>query len=298
MGSGFSYKNKLYVLEEKDLYVILGVDENADPETISKEYRTIAKILHPDLHPDLPADEKEKLNQIFKKITAAFNLLKDPEARKNYDLEQKLFRAKRETTDKKIKPTEPPKQQPQPTKPPEPKKEPPKQQPQPTKPPEPKKEQPKGDLQSSSPIKNDPRLQNTLSGFSFKSINFEVDMDKLRVERVQKDKEHAKENFEKAKKLITEKNYDEAINILRFLTEKYGNIAVYHSYLGLAMEGKGWQGYAQAEFKVALHYDPLEPIAQKHYNYTPQTGQTKHETTDKDQGKGILGKFKSFFNKS
>lgn len=64
----------------KDYYTILGVDRKASPEEIRKAYRKLARMYHPDINPgDKKAEDK------FKEISAAYEVLDDPEKRKRYD---------------------------------------------------------------------------------------------------------------------------------------------------------------------------------------------------------------------
>jgi len=63
-----------------DLYNELGVSRSASDEEIRRAYRGLAKEHHPDLHPgDKQAEDK------FKRISAAFAILGDPDKRKRYD---------------------------------------------------------------------------------------------------------------------------------------------------------------------------------------------------------------------
>lgn len=63
-----------------DPYKTLGLSRDASQEEIGKAYRKLAKEYHPDLNPgDRGAEER------FKKISAAHNLLSDPEKRARYD---------------------------------------------------------------------------------------------------------------------------------------------------------------------------------------------------------------------
>ncbi len=248
-----NYKEKLYILDEKDHYKILGISEFADSDTISKEYKKLAKQFHPDKHPTLNPTEKEELNVIFKKITSAFNFLKDPSERKRYDSEMNLRRVKAR------------------------------------------------DLEIKKDIKVEHKPANEKATFTFNSVNMNVDLEAIKAEKIRKEREQAQGLFNQAKKLLQNQSYDEAITILRGLTEKYGKEAIYHSHLGLAMEGKGWTGYAQAEFKVALYYNPSDEVALKHYKPSPKTldqQAAKTGTNDNNSdSKGVMGKLRSFFGK-
>ncbi len=66
----------------QDYYEILGVDRNASEKEIKNAYRKLARKWHPDLH---SAGEKEKAEEEFKKINEAYEVLSDPEKRKQYD---------------------------------------------------------------------------------------------------------------------------------------------------------------------------------------------------------------------
>jgi DnaJ-class molecular chaperone len=61
-------------------YEVLGVKPDASADEIRKVYRKLAKQFHPDLNPGKPEAEAR-----FKAISAAYDLLSDPEKRGRYD---------------------------------------------------------------------------------------------------------------------------------------------------------------------------------------------------------------------
>jgi molecular chaperone DnaJ len=63
-----------------DLYEALGVDRKASADEIKKAYRKLAGRYHPDRNPDDKAAEDR-----FKQISHAYDVLSDPEKRKQYD---------------------------------------------------------------------------------------------------------------------------------------------------------------------------------------------------------------------
>ena len=64
----------------KDYYAILGVPRGASAEQIKRAYRKLARELHPDVNPDAQAQQR------FQDVTAAYEVLTDPQKRQIVDL--------------------------------------------------------------------------------------------------------------------------------------------------------------------------------------------------------------------
>lgn len=65
----------------KDFYQVLGVSRSASQSEIKKAYRKLALKWHPDKN----TDNQEEAQKKFQEISAAFEVLSDPEKKKTYD---------------------------------------------------------------------------------------------------------------------------------------------------------------------------------------------------------------------
>jgi curved DNA-binding protein CbpA len=69
-----------------DYYIVLGIEEDADDETIRSAFRALARRYHPDVGAGSSPVE-------FQRAREAYETLADPERRRRYDLQLKRARA-------------------------------------------------------------------------------------------------------------------------------------------------------------------------------------------------------------
>ena len=67
-------------MAKRDYYEVLGVNRDADEDTLKKAYRRLAMKHHPDRNPDNP-----KAEEAFKEGKEAYEMLSDPNKRAAYD---------------------------------------------------------------------------------------------------------------------------------------------------------------------------------------------------------------------
>ena len=73
-------------LYEKDFYAILGVDKKAGADEIKKKYRSLAREFHPD-----KTKGDDALEEKFKAVSEAYDILSDSKKRAEYDEARSLF---------------------------------------------------------------------------------------------------------------------------------------------------------------------------------------------------------------
>ena len=70
----------------RDYYDVLGLKKTATQDEIKKAYRKLARKYHPDANPDDPKAEEK-----FKEVSSAYEVLSDPNKRKQYDAGPSFF---------------------------------------------------------------------------------------------------------------------------------------------------------------------------------------------------------------
>lgn len=75
-------------LYEKDLYQILGVKKSDDDAAVKKQYRKLARELHPD-----KTKGDKKLEERFKAVSEAYEVLSDAKKRAEYDEMRQLYKS-------------------------------------------------------------------------------------------------------------------------------------------------------------------------------------------------------------
>jgi len=77
-------------LYEKDLYLILGVKKSDDSAAVKKQYRKLARELHPD-----KTKGDKKLEERFKSVSEAYEVLSDEKKRAEYDEMREAYKGGR-----------------------------------------------------------------------------------------------------------------------------------------------------------------------------------------------------------
>ncbi|KAM5551585.1 hypothetical protein ABKV19_026433 [Rosa sericea] len=74
-----AYRIHKAVSDKKSWYEVLGIPETADSQTIKKQYKELALVVHPDKNSSLAADGA------FRHVKTALDILSDPQQKEDYD---------------------------------------------------------------------------------------------------------------------------------------------------------------------------------------------------------------------
>ena len=76
-----------HVRLRQDHFEVLGISRSATESDVRQAYTRFARVLHPDARrPASLADVEEKRDEVFLRVTAAYETLRDPEARRKYEI--------------------------------------------------------------------------------------------------------------------------------------------------------------------------------------------------------------------
>lgn len=81
-------------INKNDHYEVLGVEQDASGEEIRDAYYGLVKFYHPDVNPNTEHEIREKAEEIFTRITSAYETLIEPEKREEYDSREELAELK------------------------------------------------------------------------------------------------------------------------------------------------------------------------------------------------------------
>ena len=204
----------------------------------SEEIRASYKKLVKEVHPDrfaVPA-EKSKAEEAFKRLGVAFSTLKDPLMRKDYE---RIIERQN--------------------------------------PPQPRTSSSSSASSSSSRPASGPSASAGPSAAPASGPASGVGPRPATTGRVSEQTLHemAEKHYQSGRAFERKNQMDDAIKEYQEAIRIRNEVGKFHSQLGLALDKKGWSGYAQAEFKVALHFDPTDKLALKHYKPTAGSGQVK-----------------------
>lgn len=83
-----------FINKEDDYYELLRVEKSATSEDIKDSYYQLIKKFHPDANTNFPEDIRGKAEQIFTKVTKAYEILLDEQKRTEYDGRDELNQIK------------------------------------------------------------------------------------------------------------------------------------------------------------------------------------------------------------
>ncbi len=84
-------------------HVFLGVTERADGDDLRTAFHARAQLLHPDQFFELEDTElKQRIYDVYKRVTEAYRVLGDPEARRHYELQRQAGGVRLDKTSRNV----------------------------------------------------------------------------------------------------------------------------------------------------------------------------------------------------
>lgn len=233
------------IIKEENLFSILNITTDATSEDIRSAYKKLVKEVHPDRFSD--SDEKTKAEEAFKRLGVAFNTLRDPLQRKDYERVIERYYPSFSTSSRSTSSSTASSGSSTGTSS------------------KPSSGTPSG-ASADSPKASAPHRPNHTAPFQDPQVA---------KQREQARQEQAERHYTTGRDFERKNQMDDAVKEYQEAIRIKNEVAKYHSQLGLVLDKKGWSGYAQAEFKVALHFDPTDKLALKHYKPTAGASQSK-----------------------
>jgi DnaJ-class molecular chaperone len=73
------------IIDELDYYQLLHLDRGASPTDVKRAYHSSSRAFHPDANRHLDPDQQNAIASIAKRITEAYQVLRDPRRRRAYE---------------------------------------------------------------------------------------------------------------------------------------------------------------------------------------------------------------------
>lgn len=73
------------ILDELDYYQVLEIERSVPASSVRTAYHRISRRFHPDANRHLPVDDRVAIEQIAKRVTEAYSVLRDARRRRVYD---------------------------------------------------------------------------------------------------------------------------------------------------------------------------------------------------------------------
>jgi DnaJ-class molecular chaperone len=73
------------LIDELDYYQLLEIPREAPASAVKRAYYTVTRRLHPDANRGLPAADREALENVARRVSEAYQVLRDGRRRQSYD---------------------------------------------------------------------------------------------------------------------------------------------------------------------------------------------------------------------